>query len=295
MRPDPALMPFALYPIILGAIALEIAWYLLVRRRSYPWRELLTSACIFAMRLPTKILQFGLLAPITAFVWSQRLFTIPLDTWWGLALLFLGEELCYYWLHRCSHEIRWMWASHAVHHSPEQIHLASAFRLSVTDTVSGGWIFFLPLIAIGFHPAGVAGMLTVNLFYQFWLHTDIVGRLGPLERVLNTPSHHRVHHATNPEYLDRNYGGILILWDRVFGTFAAEQPGKAIAYGLVQPIGSANPVTILFHQWLAMARDVASAGSWRERLRQLFGRPGDSLNAVPAEGPRRPGTQSSNA
>jgi sterol desaturase/sphingolipid hydroxylase (fatty acid hydroxylase superfamily) len=280
MRPDPAALPPLLYLFIIVAIGLEIAWYLAVRRRAYPWRELAVSVAIFAMRVPTKLLQIALVAPIFAFFWTYRSTTVPLDTWWGLALLFLGTEFCYYWFHRCSHEIRWIWASHSVHHSPERIHLASAFRLAVTDLVSGGWIFFLPLIIVGFHPTAVAEMLAINLFYQFWLHTDIVGKLGPLERVLNTPSHHRVHHATNPEYLDRNYGGILIIWDRLFGTFAEERPGIAIAYGLVQPVGSHNPLTIAFHQWIAMIRDVRRARSWRQRFRQLFGRPGDSLSAT---------------
>ncbi len=135
----------------------------------------------------------------------------------------------------------------------------------------------MPLYFLGFNPLAVGGMLAANLLYQFWLHTDIVGRLGPLEWILNTPSHHRVHHASNAEYLDRNYGGILIIWDRLFGTFAAEKPQTEIVYGLVHPIGSANPVTIAFHEWGVMARDLGRARSWRARLRGVFGRPGDDL------------------
>jgi hypothetical protein len=123
-------------------------------------------------------------------------------------------------------------------------------------------------------------MLAINLFYQFWLHTDLVGRLGPLEWVLNTPSHHRVHHASNPEYVDRNYGGILIIWDRLFGTFAEEQPQNPITYGLVHPVGTHNPIKITFHEWLAMAGDVCRAGSSREAFRQLFGTPDEALASV---------------
>jgi hypothetical protein len=121
----------------------------------------------------------------------------------------------------------------------------------------------------------VGGMLSLNLFYQFWLHTDLVGRLGPLEWIFNTPAHHRVHHASNGEYLDRNYGGILIIWDRLFGTFAEEQPHARITYGLVHPIGSLNPIVITFHEWMAMARGFIRAPTWRQRLTQLFGRPTD--------------------
>jgi sterol desaturase/sphingolipid hydroxylase (fatty acid hydroxylase superfamily) len=180
-------------------------------------------------------------------------------------------------MHRCGHEIRWMWASHAVHHTPRHIHLASAFRLSATELLSGGWLFHLPLSLLGFHPFAVAGMSAINLFYQFWLHTDLIGRLGPVELIFNTPSHHRVHHASNREYLDCNYGGILIIWDRIFGTFAQEQPHIPITYGLVNPIGSLNPLRIAFHEWIAMGRDFMRARSWSERWKQLFGRPGDGL------------------
>jgi sterol desaturase/sphingolipid hydroxylase (fatty acid hydroxylase superfamily) len=223
-----------------------------------------------------------IVAPLVLFVWSHRLFTIPLGTGWGLLLLFFGEELAYYWMHRCSHEVRWLWASHVVHHSPEQIHLASAYRLNFTELLSGGWLYYFPLYLLGLNPLAVTGMLGINLLYQFWLHTDLVGRLGPLETVFNTPSHHRVHHASNPEYLDRNYGGILIIYDRLFGTFAQEQPDTRIVYGLVHPIGSLNPFRLTLQEWGAMARDVMRARSLREALRQLFGRPGDSLASAEA-------------
>jgi sterol desaturase/sphingolipid hydroxylase (fatty acid hydroxylase superfamily) len=269
-----------LYPLVFGAIGLEIAWYLVVQQRSYPWRELLTSAVIYILRLPVRLLTPIVVGPIALFVWSHRLTTIPLDTAWGLGLLFLGEEFAYYWMHRLSHEVRWMWASHVVHHSPEHIHLASAFRLGLTGFLSGSWLFYLPLYLLGLNPLAVSGMLAINLFYQYWLHTDLVGRLGPLEQVFNTPSHHRVHHASNHEYLDRNYGGILIIWDRLFGTFAQEQPQIAISYGLVHPIGSLNPFRIAFHEWLMMAADVSRAPSWSGALKHLFRRPSPSLTTA---------------
>ncbi len=265
--------------LILGAVALEIAWFLVVRRRSYPWREMLASVGVSFLRLPGKLLRPLIVLPLAYVVWSHRITSIPVDTAWGWAVLFIGVEVAYYWMHRCSHEVRWLWASHLVHHTPEQIHLASAFRLGATELLSGGWLFYFPLYLLGLNPLAVAGMRVINLFYQFWLHTDIVGRLGPLEWLLNTPAHHRVHHASNGEYLDRNYGGILIVWDRIFGTFAEERAAAPIVYGLVHPVGSLNPITIAFHGWLEMARDFRRARSWRNRLRQLFGRPGDSLAA----------------
>jgi sterol desaturase/sphingolipid hydroxylase (fatty acid hydroxylase superfamily) len=268
--------PFRLMlPFVVGAIVLEIAWFLLVRKRNYPWREMFASLAIYVLRIPTRLLGPLVTGPIAFFVWSHRLASVPLDTAWGLAALFFGTELAYYWMHRAGHEVRWMWASHVVHHTPEHIHLASAVRLGATELLSGSWLFYVPLYLVGFNPLAVSGMLAVNLSYQFWLHTDAIGRLGPLEWVLNTPSHHRVHHASNETYLDRNYGGILIVWDRLFGTLAVEQQQTEIRYGLVHPIGSHNPFILLFHEWVTMARDVLQARSWRGRLAQLFGHPGN--------------------
>jgi len=272
------------YLFIVVSVVIEIAWYLFVCKREYPWREMLTSAALFVMRVPVRRLNDFAVAPVAYFLWSHRVTTIPLNTVWGLALLFLGQELAYYWMHRAGHQVRWMWASHVVHHSPEQIHLASAFRLSATEFLSGNWLFYLPLFFLGFSPTAVGTMLAINLFYQFWLHTDLIGRLGPLEWVFNTPSHHRVHHASNDVYLDRNYGGILIVWDRLFGTFAAEKPETTIVYGLVHPIGTRNLARLAFHEWIAMARDAIHARSWRERLVSLFGRPGAAAaRQAPAE------------
>jgi sterol desaturase/sphingolipid hydroxylase (fatty acid hydroxylase superfamily) len=268
-----------LFPFLLGSIVVEIGWYLLNRRRAYPWRETLSSVVIYVLRTPARLLRPMVVLPLAYLAWSHRLTTIPLNTVWGIAVLFLGVELAYYWMHRCSHEIRWLWASHVVHHTPEQIHLASAFRLGVTELFSGNWLFYFPLYLLGLNPVAVSGMLAVNLFYQFCLHTEMVGRLGSLEWILNTPSHHRVHHASNPEYLDRNYGGIVIFWDRLFGTFAAERPQMPITYGLAHPLGSLNPFKIAFHEWIGMSRDFMRATTWRARLEQLFGRPGESLAA----------------
>jgi sterol desaturase/sphingolipid hydroxylase (fatty acid hydroxylase superfamily) len=270
------------WPVIVAAIAIEAGWYLIARRRSYPWREMWASIGVFLLRLPLKLLRPLTVLPLALLVWSHRLATIPLNTLWGWIAVFVGVELAYYWMHRLSHEVRWLWASHIVHHTPEHIHLASAFRLGATEVFSGNWLFYFPLYWLGLNPLAVAGMQALNLSYQFWLHTDLIGRLGPFEWLFNTPAHHRVHHASNGEYLDRNYGGILIVWDRLFGTFADERPEAPIAYGLAHPIGSLNPLVIAFHEWRAMAHDFARARSWQARLTQLFGRPADSLAALSA-------------
>lgn len=266
----------ALYALIPLSIAVEIVWFVLIQRRRYPWAEMLTSIGVSFLRLPFRLLRTLTVVPLGYLVWTHRITTLQVNTVWGMLLLFLGVEFAYYWMHRASHEIRWLWASHVVHHTPEQIHLASAFRLGATEVFTGTWLFYFPLYWLGLNPLAVSGMLSLNLFYQFWLHTDLVRRLGPLEWVFNTPAHHRVHHASNGEYLDRNYGGILIIWDRLFGTFAAERKDTPIVYGLVHPIGSLNPLTVTFHEYRVMARDFWRAQTWPQRLKQLFGRPAAS-------------------
>lgn len=277
-----SLLPFRLFWLVIAAVAIEAIWYLAVHRRSYPWRELLTSAGVMLIRLPGRLLLPLVVLPVAFFMYRYRIATVPLDTWWGLALLFLGVEFCYYWAHRLGHEIRWLWASHSVHHSPEHLHLGSALRLGATEVISGGWLVYLPLYLLGFHPLAVAGTMALNLFYQFWIHTDLVGRLGPLEWVLNTPSHHRVHHGKNEIYLDRNFGGALIIWDRLFGTFTAERDDTRATYGLLGVPASSNPVKVTFREWLEIARDLRRARGWRQRLRLLFGPPrAGPVNAAP--------------
>ncbi|GGD11385.1 sterol desaturase family protein [Aquisalinus flavus] len=198
----------------------------------------------------------------------------PLEDWRTWLAGFLVLEFFYYWQHRFSHTIRWFWASHAVHHSANELTLPAAARLSWTAGISGIWVFFLPMIMLGFHPLLVATLLMMNLQYQYFIHTEAVGRLGPLEWLFNTPSHHRVHHGSNPEYLDRNFGGVLIVFDHLFGTFQAERPDIPAVYGLTRPLRSNNPFVIAFHEWGNLIGDVRKAGSARGVFHALFGRPG---------------------
>ena len=152
---------------------------------------------------------------------------------WSIVLLFVGLEFFYYWYHRTSHTSRWFWAAHSVHHSPNQLNLAAAYRLGWFGKFTGTSLFFTPLVFLGFTPTVVLSALFLNLLYQFWLHADWIPRLGWLEYVFNTPSSHRVHHARNPEYLDANYGGVLIVFDRLFGTYIAERDDVRCDYGLI--------------------------------------------------------------
>ena len=187
----------------------------------------------------------------------------------GLAVL--GWDFIYYWNHRFSHESRYMWAMHVVHHSSERYNLSTALRQPVADALATS-IPYGALCLLGLSPGLVETARGVNLLYQFWIHTEAIGRLGPPEAVLNSPSHHRVHHGSNRRYLDRNHGSILILWDRLFGTFEPE--GERVVYGLTKDIKTFNPVTIAGHEYLDMLRDVAGAAGWGERLSYVVRGPG---------------------
>lgn len=159
-----------------------------------------------------------------------------------------------------------------VHHSSERLNLSTAFRQSLMYPVSGMWLFWIPMILIGFPPEAVVATVLLSLGFQFFVHTQVVGKLGWLERVFNTPSHHRVHHASNPKYIDRNFAGVLIIWDRLFGTFVEEDLGEPCRFGITKPVHSFNPLTLTFHEWRDMLRD-ARGLPWSEKLKVLFGKP----------------------
>ncbi len=191
--------------------------------------------------------------------------------WWTVPLMLLAQDFFYYWSHRGHHVIRILWACHVVHHSSEKFNLTTALRQPWTSATV--WPFYLPLIACGVHPAALAFCQSANLVYQFWVHTERVGKLPrPFEYVLNTPSHHRVHHASQGGYLDRNYGGILIVWDRMFGSFAAEV--ERPVYGLTKNISTYNPLRVATHEYAAIARDIRAADTWSERAGRVFRGPG---------------------
>jgi sterol desaturase/sphingolipid hydroxylase (fatty acid hydroxylase superfamily) len=262
--------------IFLSAFSLMSLEFLLLyrrRRNVYSWQESFAS---FGVMLGHRLSQSSV-ALITLgsmeLVWQHRLWTVPLDQWWGIGLLFLGIEFFYYWHHRAAHRIRWMWATHAVHHSPEHMNLSAAYRLGWTGLLSGNTLFFLPLCWLGFPPVAILVGLSLNLLYQFWIHTELIPKLGPLEWVLNTPSHHRVHHASNPAYIDRNYGGVLIIFDRLFGTLAVEQEHNPPIYGLTRPINSHNPFKIVFSEWQRLFRALGRAKTWSQRWYIAFGPP----------------------
>jgi sterol desaturase/sphingolipid hydroxylase (fatty acid hydroxylase superfamily) len=242
---------------------------------AYDWRAFGVSLLDLVVRNVTRILIPGaLLSPVAQWVWEHRLMTIPLDGLWAFAALFIGQEFCYYWYHRASHRVRLMWCTHAVHHSPNQLTLAAAYRLGWTAFASGAIYFFMPLMMLGFTPQVVVACLFVNLLYQFWLHATWIPKLGPLEYIFNTPSAHRVHHAANLDYLDANFGGVLVVFDRLFGTYRAERDDLPCRYGWVKPITSHNPFKVELYQWGELFKDLGDAKSVREVLGLLFKPPG---------------------
>jgi sterol desaturase/sphingolipid hydroxylase (fatty acid hydroxylase superfamily) len=203
------------------------------------------------------------LVPLFTFVWDHRVATITLLLSVQIPFAFLLVEFAYYWMHRMSHTIAWMWATHSVHHSAEQLNLPAAIRLGATGLISFECLAFVPLVVLGISPTIVAGLLAFNLLYQFFLHSELIPKLGPLEWVLNTPSHHRVHHSRNERSLDRNFGGVLIVYDRIFGSYAVEHANDPPEYGLRGEQRGHNPFVILFGGW------TRALGFARPRARDL--------------------------
>jgi sterol desaturase/sphingolipid hydroxylase (fatty acid hydroxylase superfamily) len=261
-----------LIPLVLLAAIVEGVW--LSRTAGYDWKAWGTSLGDLAVRRALMFLPYTLTAPVFAWAYEHRLFTQGLDNVWSLLLLFISLEFFYYWFHRSSHTVRWLWNSHSVHHSPNQLTLAAAYRLGWLGRFTGAQIFFTPMALLGFEPTTILTALFLNLLYQFWLHADWIPKLGWLEFVLNTPSAHRVHHARNPEYLDANYGGVLIVFDRLFGTYIEERADLPCDYGLVSRVTTHNPIRINFEPWIGLARDLAAARSLSDAWMFIFGPPG---------------------
>jgi sterol desaturase/sphingolipid hydroxylase (fatty acid hydroxylase superfamily) len=260
--------------IALGLILLEALLLWQLRRKPYHWQASLASLGLAFGHVLSRSLVTSMTIGLFEFAWSHRLWTMPIQQWWAILLLFLSAEFCYYWYHRAAHEVWWLWATHAVHHSAEHLNLSAAYRLGWTGLLSGNFLFFLPLCWLGFSPLSVTVAMALSLVYQFWIHTELIPKLGPLEWVLNTPSHHRVHHATNQEYLDQNYGGVLIIFDRLFGTFRAEQALNPPVYGLTHSLNTHNPIIIALQEWRRLWRAIKRAKTWRQSWRVALGPPG---------------------
>ena len=263
-------------PAVIGLATAEGLILTFVVRRAYDWRSYAASVTDALMReyVVYALLSVSLAGPAIEMAWKHRLATVPLGGLASFAVLFVGQEFCYYWYHRAAHRVRWFWATHAVHHSPNEFNLGVAYRFGWTGRLAGNALFFVPMIWLGFAPRAVFATLALNLIYQFWLHAEWVPRLGWLEVVLNTPSHHRVHHATNARYLDANYAGVFIVWDKMFGSFVPEDENEKPRYGIVKNLATFNPFKVAFHEFIGIAKDLKSARSLREVVGYIFAPPG---------------------
>ncbi len=252
--------------IALALVALEAALCRALGRGRYEWRDTLANIAVGLGALLAGVPGRAAAIAASFALYQWRLVDLP-NAAWVWVLLIVAEDLCYYAFHRASHEIPLLWAAHITHHSSHRFNLSTALRASWTTPFTG-IVFWLPLPLLGFHPLWIVAAHGVSLGYQFFMHTELVGRMGPLEWVLNTPSHHRVHHARDPEYLDRNFGGIFIVWDRLFGTFAAER--RRPTYGTTVPVGSHHPVVIAMQGWRSLLAAAARPGmSPRQRVAVL--------------------------
>lgn len=201
---------------------------------------------------------------------NWRLFDLP-DHIWIWIILFIGVDFCYYWFHRMSHEINALWAAHIVHHQSEEYNLTVALRQSWFQSWFS-WVFYLPLAWIGFDPLMFVTLSAFNTLYQFWIHTRTIKSLGFLEHILNTPSHHRVHHGSNPKYIDKNHAGTLIIWDKMFGTFQKEE--EEVYYGITTPLASWNPVWANVHYWATLLETAKKADGLADKIKVFVKPPG---------------------
>ncbi len=237
-------------PLFFATLVLE--WFVLRHaalrgKVGYEWRDTGTSLLLGVIKLVVMSLTAGYTALAFASVYDHRLLTIDPLAWWGWPLLLILQDLCYYVYHRAAHRVRLLWCEHVNHHSSQHYNLSTALRQSTLGPVYG-FVFYLPLAWVGFHPIAIALGFGINLLYQYWIHTEAIERMPRwFEAAFNTPSHHRVHHGSNPRYIDRNYAGILIIWDKMFGTFEPESADEPVVYGLTKNIHSFNPLVVIFH------------------------------------------------
>lgn len=272
--PDP--VTYAIPAFILLLIA-EMIVALRRDRSRYQARDTLTSLMLGTGSQVASALVGGTVVAMAVWLHQYRLFDIGIDFrtwWWAWILCFFLDDLAYYVFHRSAHRVRWFWASHVIHHSSQHYNLSTALRQTWTGFISIAFIFRLPLFLIGFPPAMVFFCAGLNLIYQFWIHTEAIRRLPRwFEAVMNTPSHHRVHHGVNPRYLDANYAGVFIIWDKMFGSFVAERDDEPVRYGIVKQLGSFNILWAAVHEWVGIAKDVWHA-PWRHKLSYIWREPG---------------------
>ena len=268
----PELIHLAIPGFVLLLVA-EMVFDTIEKRGLFETKDTISSLAMGIGNVLVGLITKGLIFAVYLWVYQFRLITLDAGAWWVWILLLLADDFSYYWFHRISHSCRYFWASHVVHHSSQKYNLSTALRQTWTGNLSGSFLFWAWMPLVGFHPIMVMSMQAISLIYQFWIHTETIRKLPYLlELILNTPSHHRVHHSSDLKYLDQNHAGILIIWDRLFGTFVEEQ--ETPTYGLTRNIDTFNPVKIAFHEWKDIMNDLRKSKSASQVIGYLFGPPG---------------------
>lgn len=243
-------IPFFIVSVIFESIVLYKK-----QPKNYNIKDTFASLAMGIGNVLVNLLSKLLVVFIITFLYENFRFTTIPFVWWSWILILFADDFCYYWAHRMGHESRFFWASHIVHHSSKKYNLSTALR----QTWTGGFftfVFYLALPLLGFHPLMIFTQMSISLLYQYWIHTELIDKMPKwFEAVFNTPSHHRVHHGSNPLYLDRNHAGIFIIWDKIFGTFQPELKDEKVIYGLTSNIDTFNPIKIAFHEWIAVFKD----------------------------------------
>ena len=267
--------------ILLCLIVVEVVMAILLKKKIYSLKDTVTNFTMYIGYITALSVWGPITYGIFYFVHQSAVFDFgsywmlpqSLHFWWQWGLLLVLDDFCFYVFHYASHKYRFLWASHVNHHSSKEFNFSVGFRQSWTPFLS--FLFWIPLCFIGFDPIMVISMHLMSLFYQGCQHTRLIKSYGVFELIYNTPSHHRVHHGSNPIYLDRNHAGILIIWDRMFGTFQSELEEEKVNYGLVDDINTYNPVIIAFNEWLAMLNDAFSGNkSLANRIKYFYKPPG---------------------
>lgn len=258
-------------PVMIALVLLEWALTLYKKRDYYDGKDVFAATTIglvnVAISAAIKVATFGAML----FVLEMVPWKIP-PTWWSYILCIFALDFSRYWAHRIAHENRFWWATHVTHHNGPKYNWSVSFRLGWTQHIK--IIFFLPVALIGFHPVVLFICHQIEVLYQFWIHTEYIRKLPkPIEYFFTTPSHHRVHHAKNEKYLDKNYGSTFIIWDRIFGTFQPEE--EQADYGITKPFKSYNPVTLCFHEWTDLVRDMRKSGSLKKAWAVMMMRPSE--------------------
>jgi sterol desaturase/sphingolipid hydroxylase (fatty acid hydroxylase superfamily) len=245
-------------------------------RATYTWKDTFTNVYLMVLNGAIDLCFRAFYLVVLDFCYKHHWISITnVFSYW--LLLLLAEDFVYYWLHRWDHEIRLFWAVHVTHHSSEHLNFTVGFRSSVFQPLYR-FVYFIPLAFLGFRPVDILLMYSATQIWGIFVHTELIGKMGWLEYILVTPSHHRVHHASNAKYLDRNMGMFLIIWDQLFGTFQPELPPgdyEPLRFGLTTPLEDPGPIRVVFHEWQAIGKDLSRADiGWKEKWRYLFGPPG---------------------